>query len=180
VEEAREYAFVSNFSWIILIAAVVALLASVFIAHRRRRNENDNDVDGEEESVRSIAEEFAQEARENFDQFYETMDSKTYVISVAGESFDNPDGTSRQKIIKSMRIADPVTLIREPENPYDLNAIAVHHASGQIGYVSKENAKWLAEVIDGGREVRAFVLSMESAETERGPLLGVVLRIFFD
>ncbi len=108
------------------------------------------------------------------------MELKTYTIPVAGESFDNHDGTSRQKIIKSMRLADPVTLLREPDNPYDRNAIAVHHASGQIGYVSRDNAKWLAEVIDGGREVRALVLSMDTAETERGPLLGVVLRIFFD
>ena len=82
------------------------------------------------------------------------MAQKNYTIKVVGESFDNEDGTSRQKIIKRTNIGDPVSLIREPDNRYDKNAVGVHViGKGQIGYVSRENAEWIADVLDSGKDV---------------------------
>ena len=86
------------------------------------------------------------------------MGQKTYTIKVVGESFDNPDGTSRQKIIEQCKIGNPVSLVREPNNRYDPNAVGVHVTGrGQIGYVSSENAEWMADVLDKGVEVSGLI-----------------------
>jgi len=42
---------------------------------------------------------------------------------IAGTSHTNPDGTSRQKLIKKLKEGASLDLVREPDNPYDKNAI---------------------------------------------------------
>ena len=53
---------------------------------------------------------------------------------------------------------EPVRLIREPENPYDPNAVAVYDATGQYmaAYVNKQKARTLAKLIDSGAEIEAI------------------------
>lgn len=60
-----------------------------------------------------------------------------YACQVAGESFDNEDGTSRQAIIARLSPGMPVTFVPEPSNPYDKNAVAVFTPYGQIGYLPR-------------------------------------------
>jgi hypothetical protein len=50
-----------------------------------------------------------------------------YPVPVAGESFGNPDGSSRQAEIAQLKSGEPVNLIREPDNPHDPNAIRVRN-----------------------------------------------------
>jgi hypothetical protein len=66
-------------------------------------------------------------------------------FAVHGESF-------RQDAIRALRatcgphpaedgrLACDVTLVAEPSNPYDPNAIAVHSACGQVGYLPRDVA----------------------------------------
>ncbi len=43
-----------------------------------------------------------------------------------------------------------VTLVREPQNPYDANAIRVDNVNGvQIGHINRELASKLAALTDG-------------------------------
>lgn len=86
--------------------------------------------------------------------------------SVAGETFSNPDGASRQSILKKAKPGQEVYLIAEPTNQYDSNAVAVYLDAGggdtaQIGYLPREHSMggdvaagkvvaWLARV--GSRE----------------------------
>jgi hypothetical protein len=40
-------------------------------------------------------------------------------------------------------------LIREPKNPYDANAVAVHIDGGCVGYVCRDDAVEIAPILDG-------------------------------
>ena len=82
---------------------------------------------------------------------------------VAGVTFDNRDGTPRQPFIRRVRKDDRLTLVREPENPYDANAIAVawHDAAGdvhQVGYVPRALAGVLAPLMDDGVPLTALAV----------------------
>lgn len=44
-----------------------------------------------------------------------------------------------------------VSLERQPDNPYDRNAVRVNNIMGQqVGHIKREMAKALAEVVDQG------------------------------
>ncbi len=49
---------------------------------------------------------------------------------------------------------------REPDNPHDPNAIAVHYGNLQLGFFNKKLAAHLAPLIDGGARYRARVASL--------------------
>ena len=76
------------------------------------------------------------------------------IIAVAGVTFENPDGTSRQSLIRALDpLFDPetsgsgtdfrITLEHELDNPFDPNAIKVLHASGQLGYIPKPMTRFV-------------------------------------
>lgn len=49
-------------------------------------------------------------------------------------------------------------LVREPNNPYDTNAVAVYDAEGQtqVGYLPREHAERIAKRLDAGEELRCL------------------------
>ncbi|RAO15238.1 HIRAN domain-containing protein [Micromonospora noduli] len=53
---------------------------------------------------------------------------------------------------------ETVRLVREPENPYDRNAVAVYDATGKhmAAYVNKQKARTLAKLIDSGAGIEAI------------------------
>ena len=64
--------------------------------------------------------------------------------SVAGVTFEG-----RQELIKMLNIGETVTLIREPNNPQDFNAIEVITDNGaHIGYINRELADKIAPIMD--------------------------------
>ncbi len=77
-----------------------------------------------------------------------------YTTKVAGVTFNNEDGSSRQEIIGRMRMDTPVRIIPEPLNQYDPNALAVFVAITpghveQIGYIPKDLSANIAPHLDG-------------------------------
>lgn len=62
-----------------------------------------------------------------------------------------------------LRPGRPVDLVREPANPYDANAIALHApgAADPFGYVNKQNAARIAPRMDAGTQFAAVVLTGE-------------------
>jgi len=97
-------------------------------------------------------------------------------IDVAGESFDNDDGTSRQDIIARLKQDDVVLLRREPNNRHDQNAIAVMTAHGQVGFVSRAQAALLAKDMDQGKKIEARVGAIFGG-TDDAPSLGLVIDV---
>ena len=73
-----------------------------------------------------------------------------------------------------------VILRREPENPHDPNAIAVHTSTGRTaGYVNKQNAARLAKRLDAGDDIIAVSIrgSGPGSETTVPRLLAAERRI---
>ncbi|HEY9721473.1 MAG TPA: HIRAN domain-containing protein [Oscillatoriaceae cyanobacterium] len=82
---------------------------------------------------------------------------------VAGISFENRDGSSRQAYARLVRRGDRLRLRREPENPHDGYALAVEwlDADGralQLGYVPRALSLVLAPLVDAGAHLEAEVL----------------------
>ena len=91
--------------------------------------------------------------------------------TISGITKQNVDGTERQKIVSKCRTGEWLTLVREPDNPYDKYAIAVYTSVGQqLGYVPKRDMR-LADHMDMAGEVWAQVVKVTG-----GPgLLGIFM-----
>ena len=100
-----------------------------------------------------------------------------FFATIAGVSYRNPDGSSRQELLKKCERGDILVLRREPDNPYGPMAIAVHRESGeQLGYIRKEVSACMAPLMDGGVQFTATVDSV--GEPEGASLLGCAIDIY--
>ena len=87
---------------------------------------------------------------------YSTIgDAPRFHTKIAGVSFEG-----RQDIIAGLRADAALELRREPDNPHDPNAIAVHYGNLRLGFFNKKLAAHLAPLIDGGARYRAHVASL--------------------
>jgi hypothetical protein len=107
---------------------------------------------------------------------------------IRGVTKENPDGANRQQIIKRYcRCGDALLLVREPNNPFDPNAIQVkrivygdtedkHRLGEQIGYVSRELAEKLAPKMDHeGFVLMAWIMEVTGGESHES--LGVNIQV---
>lgn len=64
---------------------------------------------------------------------------RSFFTKIAGVTFRNPDGSSRQRIIRECRVGEALLLTREPDNPVDKFAVAVRRINGQqLGYLGQQ------------------------------------------
>lgn len=69
-----------------------------------------------------------------------------FLPQLVGNSFTKPEGKSA---FSTLANGDPLVLVRNPDNPYDANAIEVHTPSGiMVGHINKEIAADLAPILD--------------------------------
>ncbi len=103
---------------------------------------------------------------------------QAFICAVVGESHQNPDGKSRQAIIREhARPGQQAKLKREPDNPYDANAVAVFVNGHQIGYLKRDVAARLCDWIDDpAYEAIASVHSIHGGTREK-PSRGVTLEL---
>ncbi len=103
---------------------------------------------------------------------------QAYFCSVAGESFDNDDGSSRQAILRSCRAGDGVTIEHEPHNPYDKYALRVLvDGRGQVGHIPRDQNRDLLRRSSLGWRYRAALAAVTGGTFEkphRGATLYVV------
>ena len=96
-----------------------------------------------------------------------------FYTKVAGVTFDN-----RQRLIRRMSVGERVSLVRDPANPYDKNAIMVINSNGeQIGFISKELASTMAINMDSGVNFVATVSNITGMNP--GENIGVNLHITY-
>lgn len=79
-------------------------------------------------------------------------------LAVVGLAFPNADKSRSNRRYEALLCApgEPVTLIPEPRNPADPNAVAAFSARGvQLGYLTAERAPWIGARLRGGEEVAA-------------------------
>lgn len=88
------------------------------------------------------------------------VSSKSQQIPVVGINVG-----SRLKAIQSLNEGDALQLIREPENPFDKNAIKVYTKDGrEIGFVAKDWASILAYKMDIGF---SYAIALNKVEVEK-------------
>lgn len=84
--------------------------------------------------------------------------TKTWHSKVAGVTYPNDDGTSRQAILKKCRVGEALTLSHEPmpESPY---AVAVRRASNgeQLGWLPVDTALHIAQKLQVGQRIDARI-----------------------
>lgn len=85
---------------------------------------------------------------------------KRKIFDVVGEAATNADGRRRQDILCEAEPGERVELAREPQNPYDSNAIAVTIGGQTVGLIAREDAAVLAPLLDAGRSHAAIVHSI--------------------
>lgn len=73
-----------------------------------------------------------------------------------------------------MRVGDPLTLAREPDNPFDPRAVRVEWRGTQIGYAPRADNVDLARLMDQGRRVEARIVHLQVA---RNPWQRVLMEI---
>jgi hypothetical protein len=111
---------------------------------------------------------------------------KSIHTKVAGVTAKNDDGSSRQKYISAFcKCGTSFTLIRQPANRFDANAIAVFvtvktlvvfSAQAQIGFLSADVAKTLAPLMDAGAVFKCKVTEITGGVADK-PSLGVNILI---
>lgn len=78
--------------------------------------------------------------------------------SVAGTPHHQPES-----IRFSLSEGEEVSLLREPDNPHDRNAIAVFSAMGaKLGYIPRHKNRSLARALDGGETPVAIIVHLSS------------------
>jgi hypothetical protein len=99
-------------------------------------------------------------------------------VHVVGESHRNPDGTSRQQLIRTRaRTGLAVQLVPEPENLHDEDAVKVLLPTGeQLGYLSSDDAAELAEQRRAGWHHAALIHRVLGGTRDK-PSRGVLLRL---
>lgn len=61
-------------------------------------------------------------------------------------------------------VVGPATLIREPDNEHDKNAVAIHQNGQRIGYYNRGMAPSLARALDAGTKLSGYVVSTSPAK----------------
>ena len=79
------------------------------------------------------------------------------IVKLTGVVFENAQETIRKFGCKDI---NSFALMREPENPYDPNAIRVHLGGLFLGYVPRHIAKELAPQMDAGKKLQAFFVQV--------------------
>ncbi len=89
------------------------------------------------------------------DRYASIGDATAFHTKIVGVSFEG-----RQDVAAGLRVDAALELVRQPDNPFDPNAIAVHFGALQIGFISRGIATHVAPHIDAGVRYAARVASL--------------------
>lgn len=98
-------------------------------------------------------------------------DAESFHTKLSGVTFDD-----RQETIAQLSPGDPLRLVREPDNPHDSNACAVHDARGRmLGFLNRRLASVLGPLLDQGAPYDIEVADLTGGEDGRSR--GVNVRV---
>lgn len=69
-----------------------------------------------------------------------------------------------------MKVGDALTLVREPGNPYDGNAVRVEWNGHQLGYIPRAENEAIARQIDRGNKLEARITRLTQYRNHRRKL----------
>lgn len=70
---------------------------------------------------------------------------------------NNDEGVNIQNILPELEDGSKLNFAREPNNPYDTNAIKVICDYQHIGYIKAELAEEIAPIMDSGKELKGYI-----------------------
>lgn len=118
----------------------------------------------------------------NFAEFGDdlnTLPEGMEIVPVVGVSFvdDYPTNLHRLAIVHTHSKNEiKLYLVRNPDNPYDSNAVEVRHMVYMLGHLSREVAARIAPLLDRGEEITASVYRVRiSPENLNNPGLDILL-----
>jgi single-stranded-DNA-specific exonuclease len=77
----------------------------------------------------------------------------SFFTKLAGVTFEG-----RQSVIRTLQEGQVLYFVREPDNPYDANAINVKTADGRsVGFIAKDKNSSLAYDLDHGKQYDVHV-----------------------
>ena len=90
----------------------------------------------------------------------------SFFTKIAGVTYRNNDGKSRQRLIAQCRVGEELVLEREPDNPVDPNAIKLVRVTGeQLGYVPAHvAASGLAKDLDRGARPKCRIANLTGGD----------------
>lgn len=74
-----------------------------------------------------------------------------------------------------LRVGDALTLIREPDNPHDRNAVRVEWRGRQLGYLPRAENRAVAAEMDGGGTVAGRIAALRE---DRNPWRRVLIEVY--
>lgn len=83
-------------------------------------------------------------------------------VAVVGARFRGADAVA---LCRTIALGTELRLKREPDNPYDPNAIKVMFHDQHIGYVERGQAAWIADDLDQGKTAVAIVTDRQENKT---------------
>ncbi len=89
------------------------------------------------------------------DRFATIGEADDFYTKVVGVSFEG-----RQDVVGGLTPGDRLELVREPQNTFDVNAVAVRYGALALGFVRREIARHIALNIDAGERYEATVGSL--------------------
>lgn len=105
-----------------------------------------------------------------------TYDQRNFTVSIVGTKYDE----QWKKNSKHVAIGDKLTLIRDKENKYDPFAILVAYNERILGYIPRENAKYMATEMDlNNTKYEAIVLSMSYVQNEDYNIINISVNVSF-
>jgi len=73
---------------------------------------------------------------------------------LVGVSFENPDGTKRQELIKNLKENETLTIEHELDNKYDANSHIIKNENGDtLGHLSKSLAEDIVNKVSNGEKI---------------------------
>lgn len=80
-----------------------------------------------------------------------------------------------KRLWKLMQVGDPLTLVREPGNPYDRNAVRVEWQGHKLGYVPRADNEAVARFLDRGVRLEARIIRLKKS---RNPWERILFEIY--
>jgi hypothetical protein len=81
------------------------------------------------------------------------------------------------KVWQEIKAGDTLSLVREPDNRHDANAIRVEWRGQKLGYVPRAQNRVIAEAMDAGDRLSARVSSIND---NKNPWLRVAFEVFIE
>lgn len=104
-----------------------------------------------------------------------SQDSSTFHSKVVGVTYQNDDGSDRQKLLKKCKVGEKLNLIREPV-PEDENGVKVCRLNGeQIGWLKRAVAREITSLLYAGGEAEVEITDLTGGDA--GQSLGCNIKI---